>query len=45
MIIHIQLFGGGGGTSGGNFRGTTKAPNEYKPNSIYTHYKNGIKPF
>ena len=43
MIIHIQLFGGGGGTSGGSFRGTTKTPDEYKPNSTYTQYKNGKK--
>lgn len=41
--IKVQLFGGRGVGSGGNFRGTTKPPNTHKPNAIYTQYKNGKK--
>ena len=38
-MINIQLFGGGGGSSGGNFTFTGhKMPNEGKPNSSITRY-------
>ena len=45
MIIYIQLFGGGGGTSGGNYKMTGhRLPDTYKPNSTLTRYNNrGIK--
>lgn len=44
MGIKLQLFGGRGSSSGGNFRGTTKTPSTSTPNSTYTWYRNG-KPY
>lgn len=41
MKIRIQLFGGRGSSSGGNFRGSSKTPNINIPNSTYSWYKNG----
>lgn len=35
-MINIQLFGGGGGSSGGNFTGIDKPPMKFRPNSQYT---------
>ena len=44
-MIHLQLFGGGGGSSGGNYKMTGhKLPEKGKPNSTMTRYDNkGIK--
>jgi len=44
MEINIQLFGGRGTSSGGNFRGSTKPPRTNPANSTYTWYRNG-KPY
>ena len=44
MEFNLQLFGGRGTNSGGNFRGQAKTPGQGVPNSTYTWYKNG-KPF
>lgn len=41
MKINLQLFGGRGISSGGNFRGNSKTPFNGAPNSTYTWYKNG----
>lgn len=41
MKINIQLFGGRGAISGGNYSGTSKPPNKHKPNSTYTQKKDG----
>lgn len=39
MKINIQIFGGGGGPSGGSFRTSAhKMPNTGKPNSSMTRY-------
>ena len=43
MKFKLQLFGGGGGSSGGSFRGSTKPHYKGRPNSKYTQYKNGKK--
>lgn len=44
MEINLQLFGGRGAMSGGNFRGSSKPPSTNPANSTYTWYKNG-KPY
>lgn len=41
MEINIQLFGGRGASSGGNYRGTTKPPRTHNSNAVYYYYKNG----
>lgn len=42
-MINIQLFGGGGGSSGGSYKGITKPPWDFKKNASYTWYRNGKK--
>ena len=40
--INLQLFGGGGGSSGGNYKMTgRRLPFKGRPNSTYDLYKNG----
>ena len=44
MKINIQIFGGGGGPSGGSYKGNRKPPINFYPNSQYTQYgKKGQK--
>lgn len=41
MKINIQLLGGRGASSGGNYSGSSKPPKENKPNSTYTQKRDG----
>ncbi len=43
QFINLQLFGGGGGSSGGTSKGSIKSPNNGDPNSSYIWYKDGKK--
>ena len=41
MVFSLQLFGGRGASSGGNFKGQSKSPRKNVPNSTYTWYRYG----